>query len=100
MSSGLECRFYRVTQPQTHTYAEGSTKRLLPGWYYMLQNWTCPAGADWDSDATAYGPFGSQEDAKQHLNDHHANPGGSSTIDHANFQSDDVYVALIASAKR
>lgn len=68
MSTGLECEIVEVT----------------PGeWFYVLQNWDCPVGAwDWREYATAYGPFGSEDEAEQHLSDHHANPGGWSVVEY------------------
>lgn len=77
MSSGLECEFVKVDQDHTYSYADGSTKALKKGWYYHLQNWTCPAGCmDWRDDATAYGPYDTEDIAHEHLSNHHSNPGG------------------------
>lgn len=86
MSTGFECNFVE----------------FQPGaWYYVLQRWDCPRGAwDWREYADCYGPFPSKEAADEHLRDHHANPGGSSTIryspDHA---TDEVLVRLVREAR-
>ncbi|HSR22743.1 MAG TPA: hypothetical protein VLW53_04280 [Candidatus Eisenbacteria bacterium] len=62
MSTGLECTFIEVK----------------PGrWYYLLEDWDAPKGAfDWREYATAYGPFDTENEAAEHLDDNHANPGG------------------------
>ena len=63
MSTGLECLFFN---------ADGKH-------YYLLQDGGCPVSAwDWREYATCYGPFEDQEEARQHLSDFHANPGGYS----------------------
>lgn len=65
MSTGLECEFYEV---------EGK-------WYYLLQDWNCPAQAwDWREYATCYGPFKEFKKAHTHLHDNHANPGGYNKV--------------------
>ena len=81
MSTGLECEFI---EPQ-------------PGrWFYVLEDWSSPKGAwDWREYASAYGPFASQESARDHLQRHHANPGGWRVSNHQNFRLDDVYARLI-----
>jgi len=65
MSTGLECLFFEHK----------------PGvWFYALEDWDSPKGGwDWRNHATAYGPFDSKDAAREHLNRHHANPGGSCT---------------------
>ena len=62
MSTGLNCAFVEVK----------------PGcWYYLLEDWDSPKGAfDWREHTTAYGPFDTEDDAVEHLDDNHANPGG------------------------
>lgn len=63
MSSGLECHIIKDVK---------SGK-----WFYLLQNYDCPVGAwDWREYASLYGPFDTEEAAKKHLGDNHANPGG------------------------
>ena len=66
MSTGLECTFIEVK----------------PGrWYYLLEDWDTPKCAfDWRESATAYGPFDSEDEAVDHLDDNHANPGGWSSV--------------------
>lgn len=66
MSTGLEC--YIVEQKKDQ-------------WFYILERYDCPKGCwSWLDYADAYGPFASEETAKKHLYDHHANPGGHSVI--------------------
>ena len=52
-----------------------------PGqWYYILEDYGAPKDAwDWRENSTAYGPFGSEEEAHIHLRENQTNPGGSST---------------------
>jgi hypothetical protein len=76
MSTGYECEFVNIPNE---------------GWYYMLQNWTCPVGCDWYTDATSYGPFKSFEEADKHLYENHANPGGSYT----NTQPSAEHIAIV-----
>ena len=64
MSTGFECLFFNRAGKH----------------YYLLQDWSCHAGAwDWREHATCYGPFGDHEKGYQHLCDNHANPGGYTT---------------------
>jgi len=79
MSTGFECAFFKVSKQQSFDYGSGVQKALQPGWYYMLQNWTCPVGVAWYSDATPYGPFDTKETAEEHLSDTQPNPGGWAT---------------------
>ena len=45
-------------------------------WYYLLEDDQAPRSTwDWREYATPYGPFGSEPLARQHLIDHHPNPG-------------------------
>jgi hypothetical protein len=85
MSTGLECNFIEIKPNQ---------------WYYLLENWGSPKGGwDWREYATAYGPFTDEGSADQHLRDHHANPGGSSTSAYdENYTPDKVMQRLIAEA--
>jgi hypothetical protein len=86
MSTNSECEFIEPTPGQ---------------WFYILEDYNAPKNAwDWREHARCYGPFPSYNAADKHLIRNHANPGGSSTVDHASFRSDKVYVALIASATR
>jgi hypothetical protein len=62
MSTNLNCEFVEIEPSK---------------WYYLLEDWDAPKMAwDWYEYATAYGPFASQEKAREHLQRHHANPGG------------------------
>ena len=74
MSSGMECNFFEAE----------------PGkWFYILQNWDCPAGAwDWREYASCCGGFPSEEAAREHLRENHSNPGGSSTYGYDELRSD------------
>ena len=69
MSTGLECEFLWL---QANGKPDGE-------WFYILQDWSCPAGAwDWHEYATAFGPFATYNAAHDHLRKNHANPGGHS----------------------
>lgn len=57
MSTGADCVFY---QPRPDT------------WWYKLQRW--PYG-DWP-EYDKYGPFSTLENAIEHMDSNHANPGG------------------------
>ena len=73
MSTGLECLF---------------VEREKGKWYYILERYDSPKGAwDWLDYADAYGPFSSEERARKHLYHNHANPGGSSMIDHEDYSA-------------
>jgi hypothetical protein len=62
MSTGLECTFIQTTPTE---------------WFYLLQDGDCPVSCwDWREHATAYGPFPTQDEAEDHLDRNHANPGG------------------------
>lgn len=85
MSTGFECELVEVK----------------PGeWYYVLQNWDCPAGAwDWREHATAYGPFSTQDETEEHLLRYQSNPGGWWHSEYQEgFEPDEVLAALIADA--
>lgn len=87
MSTGFECEFI---EPLPDT------------WYYVLQNWDCPVGADnWREYATAYGPFPTEDDAHEHLHDHHANPGGYTVLSFTEYSAytNDVWSKLIEGAR-
>lgn len=85
VSTGLNCWFI---EPE-------------PGrWYYLLEDWSSlKGGDDWREFATAYGPFTGFEQADTHLFDNHANPGGYSVIDNAEYKTDEVLERLIAEAR-
>jgi hypothetical protein len=84
-STGLECQFIEYK----------------PGvWYYLLENWDSPKGGwDWRESATAYGPFPTWEEGREHLHENHANPGGSSRITNAELRPDEVLDNAIAHAQ-
>jgi hypothetical protein len=84
VSTGLNCEFIEP----------------VPGdWYYILEDYFAPKNSwNWLEYATAYGPFNSQEDAAEHLREHHANPGGSWTIPHSEFKMTVEYKQLIMEA--
>lgn len=87
MSTGLECMFIEIK----------------PGeWYYILETWDSPKGGwDWREYAEAYGPFPTEEAAAKHLDENHANPGGSWTQEFdAAYKPDQVMQDLIAKAEK
>ena len=86
MSTGFECEFVEVEPDR---------------WYYVLQNWDCPVGAwNWREYATAYGPFGSFEGARDHLHNNHANPGGYSIHQYTEgYEPDEIMTNLISAAR-
>lgn len=58
-------------------------------WFYLLQDWSCPAGAwDWREYATCTGSFATEEEALNHLFENNSNPGGYSTLDYESLKSD------------
>lgn len=85
-STGLECEFIEYKPGQ---------------WYYFLENWDSPKGAwDWHEYATVYGPFGSEEQAIEHLQNNHANPGGwSSNPYQAGREKDPALAKMISEAR-
>lgn len=68
MSSGRECDIVGLSDGR---------------WFYILQAWSCPAGAwDWrDHDPSVGGPFVSADAANAGLSRRHANPGGYSQFE-------------------
>lgn len=85
MSTGLECLFFKITETGE--------------WFYALEDWKTPKGAfDWRVYATGYGPFETEVAARQHLHDHHPNPGGS-MMDEAASLSDLVLTGLVTQAR-
>ena len=86
MSTGLNCEFIEPVENR---------------WYYVLEDWGSPKGAwDWREYATAYGPFGSFEEARSHLDRNHANPGGYCRIPAKDYHDYKGYQRLIAAAAR
>jgi hypothetical protein len=84
MSTGLNCNLY---------------ERKPGEWYYLLERWDSPKGGwDWREYATAYGPFGTEDEAYDHLRDNHANPGGSCVERYGTFQEDAVLTRAFAAA--
>ena len=84
MSTGLECDII---------------ERNTGEWYYILQNWDCPAHCwDWREYATAYGPFATEEGAEDHLRRNHANPGGYSVYSVSGATKDAVLEGLFDKA--
>jgi len=62
VSTGLNCTFEEI-EPDV--------------WYYALETGMGPKSAwDWREYADAFGPFPTEEIARDHLHRHHANPGG------------------------
>ncbi|MGW5657206.1 hypothetical protein [Streptomyces humi] len=86
MSTGLECELTEVE----------------PGrWYYVLEDSDAPRNAwDWREYATAYGPFTSEQQAEEHLEKNHANPGGLTISRYEpGFEPDDVLAALLRNSR-
>lgn len=66
MSTGADCVF----------------EEREPGrWWYRLQRWPYGESEEYDT----YGPFSSEEKAEKHLDQNHANPGGSWTVPYAEY---------------
>jgi hypothetical protein len=91
MSTGLECIFVEEK----------------PGrWFYVLEDGSAPKDAwDWMDYATAYGPFKTMEAAHDHLDRHHANPGGYSVYKHdeketATLVAGDTWKTLMENTRR
>ena len=86
MSTGLECAFIEVKPNR---------------WYYLLEQGSAPKQSwDWREYADAYGLFDSYEEAREHLSDNHANPGGHFiTRYEEGFEPDEVLAKLIAEAE-
>ena len=77
MSTGCECEFITITVNDS------------VDWFYILEDHDAPKNSwDWHEYATAFGPFGSEEIANQHLCDNHANPGGAFINDSAQHLGD------------
>lgn len=89
MSTGLNCTFEEVKKGV---------------WYYVLEQDNAPKNAwNWREYADAYGPFASEELARDHLHRNHANPGGSMTNSFAGREGrplSDVLKTLIKKATR
>ena len=87
MSTNSECHFIEVKPGQ---------------WYYLLEDYNAPKNAwDWREHATCYGPFGTEEEADQHLRDNHANPGGSSSQPYLEgYKMDEVMEGLVKNASK
>lgn len=86
MSTGLNCSFIEVK----------------PGeWWYILEQGSAPKNAwDWREYADAYGPFTSEDLAKTHLRNNHANPGGWDVREYVEgFAPDKVLQSLLDAAK-
>jgi len=86
MSTGQECMFVEEK----------------PGrWHYILEDYNAPKNSwDWMEYARAYGPFQTQDQADQHLSDHHANPGGSFIITHDKVRMTPVLEKLLGESEK
>lgn len=71
-------------------------------WYYILEDYDAPEDAwDWRMNATAYGPFRTEDNANEHLVSNHANPGGATIEEYSpEHAKDEVLVDLIKKARR
>ncbi|WP_225731082.1 MULTISPECIES: hypothetical protein [unclassified Nocardia] len=85
MSTGLNCAFIEV-QPSC--------------WYYLLEDWDTDDTDDWRLNASAYGPFNSENEASAHLSHWHANPGMASIQTYEpGYEPDEVLADLIQRAQ-
>ena len=87
MSTGANCYFQEVKPAE---------------WYYVLEDYNAPKNAwDWREYATAYGPFGSFDQARTHLHKHHANPGGYDRCEYdESYKPDEMEAQLFADARK
>ena len=95
--------------PELHTHPIYASSGLncelvewMPGrWYYLLEDYGSPKGAwDWRENSTAYGPFHSQDEAVDHLQQNHSNPGGWSVAEYEErLHKDEVLQGLIEKAQ-
>jgi hypothetical protein len=92
MSTNSECLFIQ-TKPDE--------------WFYVLEHRNAPKNAwDWRENASAYGPFTTEDQANEHLRNNHANPGGSTTeplpdgVFELNLGNDKLLQELLADAPK
>jgi hypothetical protein len=84
VSTGFECLIFEAK----------------PGeWYYALQNWSCPVGADWTSDCSVTGPFPTADAVEAHIGRYEANPGGWNERDY-DATRPNQFSKLVAQARR
>jgi hypothetical protein len=84
VSQSRECEYFTT---------DGGAKH-----YYVIQEYGAPYLWDWrEGHCWCFGPFASEDDARDHQCDNHSNPGGSEMqgeIDPA----ESIYARLLASA--
>lgn len=81
MSTNQECEF---------------VERAPGEWFYLLE-----FGEDnfnWREEAYCHGPFSTEEEARKHLGENYANPGGSWTTPHEAFKLTNDYEKAFARA--
>lgn len=86
MSTNSECVFIEVAPGQ---------------WWYVLEDFNAPKNAwDWREHAQAFGPFATEDTARDDLFSNHANPGGWSTYAfREGYKPDPVMARLMTEAK-
>ena len=87
MSTGCECSIFEHKPGQ---------------WFYLLEHTHAPKNSwDWREHASCWGPFASEDQATDHLDRNHANPGGYS-VDNwdASHAPDELEAKMVAEARR
>jgi hypothetical protein len=91
MSTNSNCEFIQVKTDK---------------WFYVLEDYNAPKNAwDWREYAVAYGPFGTEDKAHDHLDNNHANPGGWNVkslpegVSELDISKDEILTRLIAEAR-
>jgi len=75
-----------------------------PGdWFFVLGAYWGSAAWDWREDAMAYGPFGSEQEARECQVHDHPGPSGSRVLTHDRYRQDEfhedkLYVRLFEEA--
>lgn len=93
------------------TNSECSFIEVKPGeWWYLLDQWRPGYDEDgeeeedhrwdWREDANAEGPFKTEEEAREHLRNNYANPGGSWTQPYQDgYEPDELFKNKMEEAK-
>lgn len=87
MSTGYSCTFVRTKGDE---------------WFYAIEDGWGPKNAfDWRDFAVSFGPFKTEDEAINHMQANHANPGSWYTNDNAeNKDLDATWDKLIAQARQ
>jgi hypothetical protein len=68
-------------------------------WFYLLEYDGFEDAWDWRENAGCYGPFGGLDEARIHLRENHANPGGSMVARYEPaYSADETLKALVGRA--